>query len=169
MTRASFSWAEKGRRMSSGRKGKRPNATGRNETVQYFSVSYAMAQSPAWRSLSGAALKVWVELRCRFNGRNNGQLSLSWDEAARLLGLGKGTVGRAFAELEAKGFIKMTKRGQWYGRRATTWAVTDKSYQGHLAAHAWKHWKSPAKKVRAWAKTESRYRDGPYSSADGST
>jgi hypothetical protein len=136
------------------RKGRRANATGRNETEQYLPISYAMAQSPAWRSLSGAALKVWVELRCRFNGRNNGQLSLSWDEAARLLGLGKGTVGHAFAELQEKGFIVMTKRGQWYGRLATTWAVTDKSYQGHAPSRAWNHWKPPAKKVRAWEKNK---------------
>ena len=154
--------------MSKNSKGGRPNATGRNGAVQYFTVSHVMAQSSAWRSLGGAALKVWVELRCRFNGRNNGQLSLSWDEAARLLGLGKGTVGRAFAELEEKGFIEMTKRGTWYGRRATTWAVTDKSQQGHLATYAWKRWKPPAKKVRAWAKTNSRYRDGPYSLHDES-
>ena len=84
-----------------------------------------MACCEAWRSLSGPAVKVWIELRSRYNGNNNGDLSLSWDEGARLLGLGKATVGRAFQDLEARGFIVMTKRGQWYGRMATTWAVRE--------------------------------------------
>ncbi len=111
-------------------------------------LPYAMARSPALRSLSGAALKVWVELRCRFNGRNNGQISLGWDEAARLLGLGKSTVGRVFAELEAKGFIVMTKRGHWYGRQATTWAKDSNRFsrqdpaliQAVGKAHLWWDW-----------------------------
>ncbi len=113
------------------------NATGRNDTEQYVPIPYTMARHPAWRSLSGAAVKVWVELRSRFNGRNNGDLSLSLDEAARLLGIGKATAQRAFAELETKGFIKMTKRGQWYGRMATTWTVTDRSFQGHPPTRDW--------------------------------
>jgi hypothetical protein len=99
-----------------------------------------MARSLAFRSLSGAALKVFIELRTRFNGGNNGELSLSLDEAAHLLGIGKGTAQRAFAELADKGFIAMTKKGQWYGRRATTWRVTDKGWNGDLPTYAWKRW-----------------------------
>ena len=116
---------------------RKANATGRNDTEQYVPIPYTMARSSAWRSLSGSAVKVWVELRSRFNGRNNGDLSISMDEGARLLGIGKATIHRAFAELEAKGFVKMTKRGQWYGRMATTWAVTDRPIQGHLPTRDW--------------------------------
>ena len=107
---------------------------------QYFAIPYPMARSPAFRLLSGSALKVFIELRTRFNGCNNGDLSLSLDEATRLLGIGKGTAQRAFAELTEKGFIAMTKKGQWYGRRATTWRVTDKGWNGDLPTYAWKHW-----------------------------
>jgi len=53
-----------------------------------------------------------VELRRHYNGGNNGDLSLSLDEAAGLLHLGKATVARAFGELEAKGTIRMTARGR---------------------------------------------------------
>jgi hypothetical protein len=69
---------------------------------QYLGIGDPMARSEVFRSLSGAALKVWIELRCRYDGKNNGRLSLSWDEAARLLGLSKSTVGRAFDELQRK-------------------------------------------------------------------
>jgi hypothetical protein len=107
-----------------------------------------MAQCDAWRLLSGAAVKVWVELRSRYNGKNNGSLSLSWDEASRLLGLGKATVGRAFAELERKGFIVMTRRGRWYGRLATTWAVTDRSHLGEFPTHAYRSWRRPPRRQK---------------------
>ena len=127
------------------KKAKKPNLAGRNDTEQYMGISYVMANSPAFRSLSGAALKVWVELRSRFNGRNNGRITLSWDEAARLLHMGKSTIGRALEELEEKGFIVMTRRGHWYGRMATEWAVTDRHLDGHLPTNAWKNWRAPPK------------------------
>lgn len=56
---------------------------------QYAPLSYDLLKSPAWRSLSGAAVKVFLELRTRFHGANNGRLILSLEKAARLLGMGK--------------------------------------------------------------------------------
>jgi hypothetical protein len=111
-----------------------------NPEEQYFGLSYQMARSPAFRLLSGSALKVFVEVRTRFHGGNNGDLSLSLDEAVRLLGIGKGTAQRAFAELEEKGFLRKMRRGQWVGRLATTWRTTDKSFKGDLPTNDWKAW-----------------------------
>jgi hypothetical protein len=108
---------------------------------QYFGLSYAMARSDAFRSLSGPALKVFIEIRTRFNGGNNGELSLSLDEAARLLGIGKGTAQRAFAELVEKGFLRLMRRGRWFGRQATTWRTTDKGCKGELPTNDWKFWR----------------------------
>jgi hypothetical protein len=79
------------------------NAKGRSiGEGQYAPLPYAMLQSPAWRSLSGPAVKVLLEVRCRFHGANNGSLSLSLEQAADLLGLGKATVYCAFKELQKK-------------------------------------------------------------------
>ena len=87
--------------MASSRKGRGVNAKGRSKRgEQFVPVPYPMAHSAAWRSLSGPAVKVYVELRSRFNGGNNGELSLSLDEASRLLGISKSTAKRAFAELK---------------------------------------------------------------------
>jgi hypothetical protein len=146
-----------------GRKSKRPNKKGRNDQEQYIPIPYTMAHSHAMRALGGAALKVWIELRSRYNGHNNGDLSLSLDEGARLLSIGKATVQRALNELETKGFIKMTKRGQWYGRMATTWAITDRSHKGHLATRDWKNWKPEAPKK----KTDFRFPSDTYLSDEG--
>lgn len=118
----------------------------RKGAEQFLPIPYAMARSAAWRSLRGTAIKVYVELRLRYHGGNNGKLSLSMDEASRLLGMSKSTAQAAFSELIDKGFIKMTKRGAWYGRQASEYAVTDRRLDGHPATNDWKHWKPPQKK-----------------------
>ena len=124
--------------------GRGVNAKGRSKNnEQFVPIPYSMAESAAWRSLSAKAVKVYIELRRRYVGHNNGKLTLSLDEGARLLGIGKATVGRALEELEAKGFVKLTKRGQWYGRMASEYAVTDRSLNGNLATNDWKYWRPP--------------------------
>jgi DNA-binding MarR family transcriptional regulator len=110
---------------------------------QFMAISYAMAKSPAWRSLSPAAIKVWVELHTRFHGANNGKLHLSLDEGARLLGMGKATISRAFDELIEKGFVELTRRGHWYGRKASEYALTHKAHDGHPPKYTYKRWTPP--------------------------
>lgn len=145
-----------------GRKGRSINHTGRSKhDDQYIPISYPMAHSAAWRSLSGSAIKVYVELRTRYHGHNNGKLSLSMDEGARLLGMSKSTVKRAIAVLIDRGFITITRPGFWYGRQATLYSVTDRSLDGNLAINTWKQWRLPSK-------SSSRYSHGTYSHPDGS-
>ena len=131
---------------------------------QYALLPYALLHSMAWRSLSGQAVKVFLELRTRFHGANNGQLILSLDEAARLLGLGKATVQRALVELQDKGFVICTRKGQWYGRLASTWATTDKPVDGSSAVQSWKTWRAPPtpKETEVGSRTDpSAHTTGP--------
>ena len=108
---------------------------------QYIALPYNKVRSDAFRSLNGAAVKVYLELHSRFWGGNNGELSLSLEEGARLLGMGKSTVKRALEELEEKGFIEMMRRGQFVGRQASEYRLTGQRYQGHLATRDWVGWK----------------------------
>ena len=108
---------------------------------QFVSIPYSMARSPAWRRLSGSAVKVYVELHSRFHGGNNGKLTLSMDEGARLLGMSKSTVKAAFDELQKKGFVVRKKCGYWYGGKASEYAVTDKALNGNPPTNKWQHWK----------------------------
>ena len=131
--------------MSRKSRGRKPDATGRSKgEEQCLPIPFSMSRSHAFRSLSGPALKVWVELRCRYNGGNNGRLSLSFRQAAEHLGLSKTTVARAFAELVEKGFIKLRRAGRWYGRLATEWILTDVKYDGYPATRDWQNWRPPA-------------------------
>lgn len=108
---------------------------------QYLPIPYTMAHCEAFRSLSGPALKVWVELRSRYNGANNGRVSLSYQNAADLLHMSKSTVGVAFVELREKGFVKLRRQGQWYGRLAAEYVLTDQSFEGNKPTRDWQTWK----------------------------
>ncbi len=123
--------------------GRAVDKTGRSKGEgQYALLPYVLLNSNAWRSLSGSAVKVFLELRTRFHGVNNGRLILSLDEGARILGLGKSTVQRALDELQERGFVICTRKGNWYGRLASTWTVTDQRTNGAPATNAWKAWRS---------------------------
>jgi len=128
--------------MRKARKGRGVLPNGRSEREErFFMLTYSMGHSPAWRSLSGAAIKVLIELRCHYNGRNNGQLFLSYGDASKRLYLSRSTVKRAFDELQAKGFLHKTRQGARHCRLASTWAVTDCPLkQGESPTRDWRHW-----------------------------
>jgi hypothetical protein len=129
----------------------------------FAAVRRRMARSLAWRSLSAPALKIYIELKLRWRHQenNNGHLFVSIAECKSLLGIPPGTAHRAFRELERKGFIVLTRRGEaggltsrvldnggfGYSRRATTWAITEEPYQGQPPTHAYERWR-PEKQVR---------------------
>jgi hypothetical protein len=150
----------------------RANATGRNKGEgQYVKLQYELLNSEAWRTLSGPAIKVFFELRTRFHGGNNGKLHLSLDEAAGLLRLGKATVLRAFDQLEERGLIACTKRGHWYGHRASEWAVADQGIDGGPPSYAWKQWRPsgppPASVLKRTQKTKLGSQADPSGGATG--
>jgi len=158
-------------------KSKGINAKGRNKGEgQYMPLPYNLTRSVAFRRLTGNALKVFIELRSRFNGANNGRLSLSYQDAADLLGMSKSSVKRAFDELVEKGFLKKRREGQWYGRLAAEYILTTERHDGHLATHDWKRWTEPSRRkgktpvaVRRAkaARASNEYRSAAYLNQDG--
>lgn len=142
--------------MAAKKKGNGVNSTGRSKTDgQYWSVPFKMIQSLAWRSLSGPALKVYMELRTRYWGAaSNGKCHMSLDEAVELLGIGKATANRAFKELQQKGFIVKTKQGHWYGRMANEYAFTDKSLNGCMPTNDWRRWQPSKNRSSVPTRTE---------------
>jgi hypothetical protein len=69
-------------------------------------------------------------------------------------------VQRALKELEVKGLIVMTRRGQWYGRVPSLYAITDKPLNGLPATNDWKRWQGE--------KTDPRSCSGTVVPFDGS-
>lgn len=148
------------------RRGRTVDKTGRNSEYQYWNLPYSMMQSPAYKLLSGSAIKVLHELRSRFNGYNNGKIFLSYEDAAGQLAMSKSTVKRAFEELQLVGFIVMTRQGVWHGRKASEWRVTFESSGGQPATHDWKQWQAP-KRRKPPQKIKPRYPNGIPACFDG--
>ena len=124
------------------RRGRGVDHKGRSKNRgKFVALGDGMLTSEAWRSLSGSAIKYYVELRRRFNGMNNGELHLSLEQANKHLGMARDTVLRVQQELVDKGFIRMTMRGGFHQRRATTWALTDEPVPPMPASHDFKIWK----------------------------
>ena len=112
-------------------------------------LPYDMTQSDAWRSLSGNAVKLLLELCRGFYGTNNGDLSVSLDRAAKLLWIGKSSVSRAYAELEEKGFVRKVKPGSWIKGKATTWRVTFLPHRKEHKTNEWREWKPDEERRRS--------------------
>ena len=122
----------------------------RTSEGQYVPLPYAQLKSNAWRSLSGSAVRLWLELHTRYNGGNNGALTLSYAEAGESLGMGKATVQRGYAELVAKGFLALEREGNWFQRRAHEWRLTTKPVEKGkgrvLATNDWRNYRPPKTK-----------------------
>lgn len=71
---------------------------------------------------------LYIELKRRYNGRNNGEIILSHRQAAEALSVNRNTVGGWFNELIARGFIWMTQ-GPYLGPsgigQASVWAIAE--------------------------------------------
>lgn len=121
--------------------GGRTNNKGRNKHEQWVPLPYAMVRSEAWLSLKPASIKVYIELRSKYYGSNNGELSLSYGNARKRLRMGNSAIATAFLELEERGFIELITEGHWYGRKAAEWSVADRHYKGNPATNKWRNWK----------------------------
>ncbi|MGJ8583877.1 MAG: hypothetical protein ACSHXD_07300 [Marinosulfonomonas sp.] len=62
----------------------------------------------AWTSLKPGPRALYIELKRRFNGSNNGHIVFSHRDAASALNVNRNTVGPWFEELQDRGFIRMT-------------------------------------------------------------
>ena len=100
--------------------------------------------SEAWATMTPGARALYIELKRRFYGSNNGQIFLSHRDAAQALNLHRNTVGKFFRELEQRGFIRLTV-GPHLGPsgigQASVWALEELPTQdGKPAGKAFMRW-----------------------------
>jgi len=105
---------------------KRLRGYGNSSGDRFVKLPFWLLNSEAWKRLSLPGRCLLVELLKRYNGFNNGDISFSHREAARILKVGKNTATKLFWQLERLGFIKTRQRGSfdWKIRHATTWKLT---------------------------------------------
>ena len=113
---------------------------------RYVALPHIILNSPAWKALSPHARCLFIEMKRRYNGQNNGFITLSHREAAEAFCGGKGTAQKRFAELVTSGFIRMANKGHYGNRHASEWLLTteDDDRNGHKPSHDWKHFKAGA-------------------------
>ncbi len=85
-----------------------------------------MLDCDAFRDLPGNAAKLLLRLATRYNGGNNGAISMSTREAAKEIKCSHNHAARCFHALEDAGFVLATQKGafSWKKRQATTWRLT---------------------------------------------
>ena len=93
---------------------------------RYFQLHHYMLKTDAWKALSAAAVRVYIQIGSRYNGANNGRLSFSVRDAAFECNLAMNTAMRALHELVDLGFIEETRHGglNRKTRIASEWRLT---------------------------------------------
>lgn len=111
---------------------------------RHVQLSEYLQATEAWATLKPGPRALYIELKRRFNGRNNGRIILSHRDAARALNVHRNTVGPWFSELIERGFIMVTE-GPHLGPegigRATVWALQEMpTADGRPAARGFATW-----------------------------
>ncbi len=81
-------------------------------TEHYTQFTRSLGEEPAFRAMSPKAQILYVWLRLEWHGdkaNNNGKICLSHRQAATRLGVNRNSIGSAFFDLQAKGFIVVKK------------------------------------------------------------
>ena len=130
--------------------GRGANRKGRSKrSARFVMLRHWLLNSPAWLSLGPAARVLYLALKQRFNGSNNGRIGMSVRDAARELHISKDTVSKALRELEERGFVKAAQRGNfnWKKRHASEWILTEESCRDELPTKDFMRWQPEEKKA----------------------
>lgn len=114
-----------------------------------------LQSSEAWATLKPGPRALYIELKRRFNGANNGHIVLSHRDAASALNVNRNTVGPWFEELQDRGFIRMTQAphlGPSGIGKASVWALdelqTDDMKPARKKFMSWRQKQKPRPKNR---------------------
>ncbi|WP_171207840.1 MULTISPECIES: hypothetical protein [unclassified Ruegeria] len=101
---------------------------GKKGAGRHVQLPEYLQASQAWASLKPGPRALYIELKRRFNGSNNGNIILSHRDAAKAINVSRNTVGAYFDELQARGLIAMT-RAPFLGPagvgQASLWALQE--------------------------------------------
>jgi hypothetical protein len=106
----------------------------------FIKLMRRLRRYPAWRAIMrSGAVRLLIEIWWRYNGRNNGAIPYSVDEAAEFLDCSPNTIRRWFRELREAGFIVLMRGGSFHQKtgqhRAREWRLTMEPYLGRPATH----------------------------------
>ena len=119
-------------------------------TFAFTAVPKHITRSDAWFACRPAARLIWIAVLERFDGFNNGAISLSVREAAHYAGCSPNTAGRMFDELISVGLLVCTQISSFNSgkRLARLWELTHLPKQGKAATNHWKNVSAKASNKR---------------------
>jgi hypothetical protein len=130
--------------------------TGRSKFPEPFVLLRRyLLDSEAYRSLKPIPRAAYTELRRRYNGSNNGEISCSIREMADRINCSKDSASDAFDELLAKGFIKQARPASFHFkvRHAPTWILTEENYADQLPTKEFMRWSVSKEKAGPESRT----------------
>jgi len=100
---------------------------GRKTSYSFVMLRHDVMRHENFKTLSGNATKLLIDLLSQFNGKNNGDFCATWSLMKKRGWRSKGTLSRALKELLQRGWIIKTRQG-WQnhsGLYAVTWLPID--------------------------------------------
>ena len=124
------------------------NKKGRNRYSRFVLYYHHELDCPAYRDLKAIPRAVYMELRRRFNGTNNGYIFCSVRDLSAELHCSKDTAGKALWTLAKHGFIICNQLGSfnWKSGQASTWTLTVEPLNDKPATKDFLRWQPPEKK-----------------------
>lgn len=120
----------------------------KRSAARFVQIPEWLQASEAWATLPPGPRALYVELKRRFNGKNNGEIYFSHRDAAAALGVHRNTVGPWFRALEERGFIFMTQAphlGPAGIGQASVWGLSEApTLDGKPARKTFLKFKTPA-------------------------
>ena len=89
--------------------------TRRRKLPPFVALGRGMLKSPEWRGLIPSAKIIYIHLKYKYVGHNNGDIELHYSELTDMMS--KSTISRAFKELIDKEWVGVTNIGGLYRRR----------------------------------------------------
>ena len=88
---------------------------GKRGYKHFVRLSTKTLRGQAFRSLKPSSALLYLQLKAKYNGSNNGDIKLYYSELKGIQGLSSpSTISNAFKELIEKGWVKKTEHGGLY-------------------------------------------------------
>ncbi|MFC0160563.1 hypothetical protein [Mameliella alba] len=92
----------------------KPYKKGKRGAGRFVQLHEYLQKTAAWRDLKPGPRALYLEIKRRYTGTNNGRIVLSHREAAEALNVHRNTIGPYFTELIDHGFIRI-EQGAYLG------------------------------------------------------
>lgn len=122
----------------------KPYKKGERGTGRFVQLHEYLQKTEAWGDLKPGPRALYIEIKRRFTGTNNGQIVLSHRDAANALNVHRNTIGPYLADLIEHGFIRI-EQGAYLGPdgvgKSALMAITEETtYEGRPATKDFMKW-----------------------------